>query len=119
MLRLWYKRTQIKECESKLNVFITIKGHISSEELKRIMEEYETVKSIKIKEVQAGQKKQSMACFSKKRKAQETVTEIKGYEGWNAEVYRSVYNKKSTGKISSWYEDKQKHNKQEKEKTEI
>ena len=31
------------------------------------MEEYGTVKSIKIKEIQIGQKKQAMVCFSKKK----------------------------------------------------
>ena len=50
------------------------------------MDEYGAVKSIKIKEVQTGQKKQAMVCFSKKSKAQEAITEIKWYEGWNAEV---------------------------------
>ena len=82
------------------------------------MEEYETVKSIKIKEVQTGQKKQTMVCFSKEREAQETITEFKWYEGCNAEVYRNVYNKKSTGKISSIYEDKQEHNTNTKKKRE-
>ena len=51
-----------------------------------------------------------MVCFSKKRQGQETITEIKFYEDWNAEVCRNVYNKKSTGTISSIYEDKQELN---------
>ena len=83
-----------------------------------MMEGYGTVKSIKIKEVQTGQKKQAMVCFLKERAAQEAITEIKGYEGWNAAVYRNVYNKKSTGKISSRYEDKQEHNTNRKNKKE-
>ena len=70
------------------------------------MDEYGTVKSIKIKEVQTGQKKQAMVCFSKESEAQEAITEIKWYEGWNAEVYRNVYDKQRTDKISSIYEDK-------------
>ena len=45
------------------------------------MEEYGTVKSIKIKEIQIGQKKQAMVCFSKKSEAQEATTEIKWYGG--------------------------------------
>ena len=45
------KGHKIKDCESKLNIFITFKENLSPEELKRIMEEYGTVKSIKIKEV--------------------------------------------------------------------
>ena len=49
MLCLWYKGHKIKDCESKLNVFITFKENLSSRELKRIMEEYGTVKRIKIK----------------------------------------------------------------------
>ena len=49
MLRLW--------CKSKLNIFITYKENLNTQELKRIMEEYGTVKSIKIKELQIGQKK--------------------------------------------------------------
>ena len=65
------------------------------------MEEYGTVKSIKIKEVQTGQKKHAMVCFSKEREAQEAITEIKGYEGWNAEVYRNVYNKKVLAKFQA------------------
>ena len=63
------------------------------------MEEYGTVKSIRIKEVEKGQKKQARVCFSKKREAQEAITYIKCYEDWNAEIYRNEYNKKSTGKI--------------------
>ena len=82
------------------------------------MEEYGTVKSIKIKEVQTGQKKQAMVCFLKERAAQEAITEMKGYEGWNAAVYRNVYNNNSTGKISSRYEDKQEHNTNRKNKKE-
>ena len=58
-------------------------------------------------------------CFSKEREIQEAITEIIGYEDWNAEVYRNVYNKNSTRKISSRYEDKQKHNRNRKKKKEI
>ena len=110
------KGHKIKDCESKLNIFITFKENLNSEELKRIMEEYGTVKIIKIKEVQTGHKKQTMVFFSKERETQEAITEIEGYEGWNAEVYRSVYNKKSTGKILSRYEDKHEHNTKRKKK---
>ena len=60
-----------------------------------------------------------MVCFSKEREAQETITEIKGYEDWNAEICRNVYNEKSTGKISSRYEDKQEHNANRKKRKEI
>ena len=84
------KGHKIKDCQSKVNIFITFKENLNSEELKRIIEEYGTVKSIKIKEVQTEQKKQAMACFSKKREVQEAITEIKGYKGWNAEVCRNV-----------------------------
>ena len=63
------KGHKIKDCQNKLNIFITFKENLSSKELKRIMEEYGTVKSIKIKEVQTGQKKQAMICFSKEREA--------------------------------------------------
>ena len=62
------KEHKIKDCESKLNIFITFKENLSSEELKRIMEQYGIVKSIKIKKVQTGQKKQAMVCFSKKER---------------------------------------------------
>ena len=99
MLRMCYKRTQIKDCESKLNIFIAYKENLNTQELNRIMKEYGAVKSIKMKEVQTGQKKQAMVCFSKERKAK-GITEIKWEEGWNAEVHRNVYNKNSSGKIS-------------------
>ena len=99
MLRMCYKRTQIKDCESKLNIFIAYKENLNIQELNRIMKEYGAVKSIKMKEVQTGQKKQAMVCFSKERKAK-VITEIKWEEGWNAEVHRNVYNKNSSGKIS-------------------
>ena len=82
------------------------------------MEESGTIKSIKIKEIQTGQKKQAMVCFLKESETQEAITEIKWYEGWSAEVYRNVYNVKSTGKISSRYEDKQEHNTNRKKKKE-
>ena len=64
MLRLWYKTKQNKILEeNKLK-----------QELKKITEEFGTVKIIKTKEVQTGQKKQAMVCFSKEREAQETIT---------------------------------------------
>ena len=70
------KGQKIKDCESKLNIFITFKENLSSQELKR-MEEYRTVKSINIKEVQTGQKTHAMVCFSREREAQKTITKIK------------------------------------------
>ena len=82
------------------------------------MEKYGTVKSIKIKQVQTGQKKEAMVCFSKEREAQKTITEIKWYKGWNQEVYRNVCNKSRSGKISGIYEGKQEHNTNRKRKTE-
>ena len=33
-----------------------------------------------------------------KKKAQEAITEIKGYEGWNSEVYRKCITKKALAK---------------------
>ena len=63
------------------------------------MEKYGTVKSIKVNEVQLGQKNQAVVSFSKKSKAQVAITKIKCYEGWNAEVYRNRYNKKTIGII--------------------
>ena len=69
------KGRKIKNCESKLSIFIVFKENLSTQKLKRIIKEYETVKSNKIKEVQTGQKKQEMVCFSKKREAQEAITE--------------------------------------------
>ena len=65
------------------------------------IQEYGIVKSIKIKELQIGQKKQVMVCFSKERETQEAITEIKRYEGWNVEVYRNVYNKKGLAKFQA------------------
>ena len=82
------------------------------------MEKYGTIKRIKVKEVQTGQKKQAMVCFSKEREAQKAITEITWYEGWNGEVYRNVYNKNTNGKILIMYEDKQEHNTNTKRKTE-
>ena len=83
-----------------------------------MMEKYGTIKRIKVKEVQTGQKKQAMVCFSKEREAQKAITEITWYEGWNGEVYRNVYNKNTNGKILIMYEDKQEHNTNTKRKTE-
>ena len=83
-----------------------------------MMEKYGTIKRIKVKEVQTGQKKQAMVCFSKEREAQKDITEITWYEGWNGEVYRNVYNKNTNGKILIMYEDTQEHNTNTKRKTE-
>ena len=57
-----------------------------------------TVKSFKIKEVQIGQKKQAMVCFSMKIEARKAITETKWCEVWNAEVHRKVYNRNSSVK---------------------
>ena len=83
-----------------------------------MMEKYGTIKRIKVKEVQTGQKKQAMVCFSNEREAQKAITEITWYEGWNGEVYRNVYNKNTNGKILIMYEDTQEHNTNTKRKTE-
>ena len=93
------KGHKIKDCESKHNIFIAFRENLISQELKRIMEKYGTVKSIKVNEVQLGQKNQPIVSFSKKSKAQVAITKIKCYEGWNAEVYRNGYNKKTIGII--------------------
>ena len=61
------KGHKIKNCESKLSIFVAFKENLSTQKLKRIIEEHESVKSNKIKEVQTGQKKQEMVCLSKKR----------------------------------------------------
>ena len=82
------------------------------------MKEYETVRITKIKEVQTGQKKQAMVCFSKQTEAQDAIAEIKWHECWNTKVYRNVHNTHRTGKISSMYEDKQEHNTNTKKQTE-
>ena len=95
MLYLWHKGHKIKDCESKHNIFIAFRENLISQELKRIMEKYGTVKSIKVNEVQLGQKNQPIVSFSKKNKAQVAITKIKCYEGWNAEVYRNRYYKKT------------------------
>ena len=73
------KGDKIRDCESKLNIFITFKENLSSQELNRIIEEYGTVKSIKIKAVQTGQKKKVTICFSKESEAQKAITNIKWY----------------------------------------
>ena len=48
------KGHKIKDCENNLNIFITFKENLSSQEMRRIMEEYGTVKSIKIKKLETG-----------------------------------------------------------------
>ena len=53
------KDTKIKHCEGKLNICITFYD-LSTQQLKRIMEEHGNVKSSKTKEVQTGQKKQAI-----------------------------------------------------------
>ena len=112
------KGHKIKDYESKLNIYFAFKENLSPQELRKIMEEYGTVKIIKIKEVQTGQKKQAMVCFSKESEIQEVITETKWCEVLNSEVYRNVYNKQRTSKISRIYEDKQEHNTSTKSKTE-
>ena len=57
------------------------------------MEEYGTVKSIKIKELQTGPKEQEIIRFSKEREAgtRSYYTNEKVHEGWNAKVYKNMY----------------------------
>ena len=71
------------------------------------MEEYGTVKSIKNRSTNRQKKKQTIVCFSKERETQIAKTLTKWYEGWNAEVYRNMYNKNGRVKILSICEDKQ------------
>ena len=116
MLYLWHKGHKIKDCESKHNIFIAFRENLIPQELKRIMEKYGTVKSIKVNEVQLGQKNQPIVSFSKKNKAQVAITKIKCYEGWNAEVYRNRYYKK-TVKFQAYMKIRR-HNANTKKKTE-
>ena len=62
------------------------------------MEEYETVN--RIKRSTNRREKEAMVCFSKEL-PQEATTEIKRYEGWNAELYGNVYNKKALAKFQA------------------
>ena len=64
------KRHKIKDCESKHNIFIAFRENLSSQELKRIIEKYGTVKSIQVNEAQTGQKNQAIVPFSKKSEAE-------------------------------------------------
>ena len=67
------------------------------------MEEDGTIKSTKIKEVQRGQKKkQAMVCFSKESEAREAITEIKWYEGWNAELVEMYIINKELAKFQAY-----------------
>ena len=73
---------------------------------------------LKFEQHQNKRSNQVMICFTKEREAQKAVTEIKQYEGWNAEVYKIVSNKKSNGKTLSLFEDKQEQNRKTERKTE-
>ena len=64
-----------KEHKSKLNIFITFKENLSSQDLRRIMEEDGTVKSIKIKEVQRGQKKNRQLFASQRKVRHEKLSQ--------------------------------------------
>ena len=52
-----------------------------------------------------------MASLSKGREAQKAITDIKFYEGWNAEVSRNMYNKNISVKISNISKHKQEQKK--------
>ena len=51
-----------------------------------------------------------MVYFSKEKHAKINTTEAKWYKGWKEEVYKNVYNKNSSGKISIISEHKQGRN---------
>ena len=64
-------------------------------------------KASKYKKVKKGQKKRATVCFTKERKAQKAIREMKWYEGWSVKVSRKKHNKNRSGKFSSLSEGKQ------------
>ena len=56
--------------------------------MRGIMEEYEEVKSIKLRSHPNNARNEAKICFSiEEEEAQLAITEIKTYKGWRAELY--------------------------------
>ena len=56
--------------------------------MRGIMEEYEEVKSIKLRFHPNNTRTEAMICSSTEEEAQLAITEINTYKGWKAELYK-------------------------------
>ena len=79
---------EIRNCNKKLNIFITNKEGTSAKQLRHIMEEYGNVTRNKIRSGNGYQVKAVMVCYSEKEEAEIAIKEINKYTGWRAEEYR-------------------------------
>ena len=86
------KEHKIQKCNKKSNIFVTNseRRKIKEEEMRGIMEEYEEVKSIKLRFHPNNTRNEAMICFSTEEEALTAITEINTYKGWRAELYKPV-----------------------------
>ena len=84
------KDHEIRNCNKKLNIFVTNKEGTSANQLRYIMEEYGKVKRIKIRPSNRFQVKAATVCHSEKEEAETAIKEINKYTEWGAEEYRNI-----------------------------
>ena len=63
---------------------------MKEEKMRGIVEECGEVKSLKLRFHPNNTRNEVMRCFSTEEEAQLAVTEINTYEGWRAELYKSI-----------------------------
>ena len=84
------KDHEIRDCNKKLNIFVTNKEETSANQLRYIIEEYGNVKRIKIRSGNGYQVKAAKVCYSEKEESEIAIKEINKYTGRRAEEYRNI-----------------------------
>ena len=83
----------IKTCTKQRNIFVTYKERreITERDMANIMEEYGTIKRLKVRNKIHANNDKALICFETKEEAQRAIADIDQYPGWKASRYYSRY----------------------------
>ena len=79
----------IRTCTKQRNIFVTYKGRreITERDMINIMEEYGTIKRLKVCNKIHANNGKALICFETKEQAQRAIADINQYPGWKASLY--------------------------------
>ena len=79
----------IRTCTKQRNIFVTYKGRreITERDMINVMEEYGTIKRLKVCNKIHANNGKALICFETKEQAQRAIADINQYPGWKASLY--------------------------------
>ena len=113
------KEHLIKTCKKNTNLIATNEEwpYISEEELKYYLEEYGKVKKIKTRRNRYLGRNEAPVCYRTAEKAKTAFADINMYQGWTAELYRSI-SKDEQNRVNEGYREEQNKTKERRQQKE-